>query len=370
MSLHARRHHERDPEHDHRGFTLMELIITITILGVLSGVVVFGALRFGGTSACGSDARMLRNAEGTFFVKNGRYGTQAELVAQGLLPKASTLHDVTPTGLSYTVTELGSCVGSGSGDADSSAVVAPTTIPGITLLVTGADGHPVAAVQGQYRLGAGAWQDIGLTNAKGFVNAPVSSGTYDVRARYHGVTSTVAGVSVGVGSMVYVSTVSLTAQILTYDGAQIQGALPEAQGATGTGWFSLPLTGPAGSTIDVLPGAYDVRMTYNGVTATQTNQPVVSATTVTFLTAPLTVHVINKGSGVAGVSVTFTPTGGTALPVLVTDVDGIATYDLLPSSYDLEAVYVVPGGAQTHTASLDAVPTGTQPGVVELKANR
>lgn len=366
MSLHARHRGARD----HRGFTLTELIITITILGILSGVVVFGALRFGGSDACGSDARALRNAEATFFVRNGRYATQAELVDQGLIAKASVLHDVTPTGLSYTVTELGKCIGSGSGDADASTVITPTTIPGISLLVTATDGRPIASVQGQYRSGAGAWQDIGLTNAKGFVNAPVASGTYDVRAVYQGVTSTVAGVSVGVGSMVYVSTVPLTTRILTYDGAQIQGAVPQAQGATGTGWFNLPNTGASGSTVDVLPGAYDVRMTYNGVTATQSNQTVISATTVTFYTAPLAVHVINRGAGVAGVTVTYTPTGGSALPSLVTDVDGVVSLDLLPSSYDLSAVYVVPGGGQTHTASLDAVPTGTEPQVIELKANR
>jgi len=51
---------------------------------------------------CTSDARMLRNAEATYFVANGRYGTQAELTAARLIRATlRRLHGITPTGLSY-----------------------------------------------------------------------------------------------------------------------------------------------------------------------------------------------------------------------------------------------------------------------------
>lgn len=356
---------------DQRGFNLTELMLTVTILGIMSSVVIVAKLSFGSTNACASDARMLRNAEATFFVSNGRYGTQAELVAQGLIHQASTLHDVAPSGLSYTVTELGKCVGSGTADADNTAAIAPTTIPGLTMLVSGSDGHPVQFVTAQYRQGNGAWQTLGQTNAKGFVNGPVASGTYDVRAVLHGATSTVPGVHVGVGALVYVSTVPLTAQILTYGGAQIQNVLMNASVAGANGWFSFGPTGASGASVDVLPGTYDVQTTYNNVTATQTSQSVSGATTVTFQTAPLTVRVLTKtGNGVAGAVVTITPTGGTALGAQVTDVDGTITLDLLPSNYDISAVYQIPNSSLTNTVSLDAVPLGTQPDVAELRGNR
>src|SRR5207253_10946918 len=140
-----------------------------------------------------------------------------------LIPRTSLLHSITPSGLSYTVAELGKCVGSGTGTADSSSVVLPTTTPGLTMLVTSVNGSPVQNVSAEYRSGAGAWQSLGTTNAKGTVTGAVSSGTYDVRASLHGVYSTVAGVSVGVGTLVYVSTVPLTAHVVSWDGTEETG---------------------------------------------------------------------------------------------------------------------------------------------------
>src|SRR4029079_11103078 len=128
-------------------------------------------------------------------------------------------HGITPTGLSYTVTEAGECVGSNTADADTSSVVLPTTVPGITVRVTAVDGQPVQGVAAEYRSGSGAWQSIGSTSSEGTANLPVSSGTYDVRAKLYGVASTVSGVHVGVGTLVYVSTVPLTARMLTWSGS-------------------------------------------------------------------------------------------------------------------------------------------------------
>jgi prepilin-type N-terminal cleavage/methylation domain-containing protein len=354
----------------HHGFSITELMLTITIMGIMSAVVVVGALSFGTSSPCASDARMLRNAELTFYAHNGRYGTEAELVTARLIPRTSTLHSLSLSGLSYTIGELGQCVGSGSASADNSNVTLPSSTPGITVLVTNTAGNPVSGVSAEYRSGAGAWQSIGLTNAKGLVNKAVGSGTYDVRAKLYGVTSTVSGVSVGVGTLVYVSTVPLTATLHSWDGTVEQG-VPMSATPSGGSQFSLGNTGPSGVTVDVLPGTYDVSVTYNNVTVTQSNQPVIAATTVTFLSAPLTIRVVTKvGNGVPGVVVTLTPLGGSALTSQVTGSDGTAVFDLLPWQYGGELDYQVQGGNQTHTVTFDPMQTGTDPTVFEVVANR
>jgi prepilin-type N-terminal cleavage/methylation domain-containing protein len=359
--------HARRGQH---GFSITELMLTITIMGIMSAVVVVGALQFGTSSPCGSDARMLRNAEASFFAANSRYGTEAELVTARLIPRTSTLHSLSLTGLSYTIGELGQCVGSGSASADTSNVTLPTAIPGITVLVTNTSGNPVSGVTAEYRSGAGAWQSIGLTNAKGMANKPVSSGTYDVRATLHGVTSTVSGVNVGVGTLVYVSTVPLTATLTSWDGTVEQG-VPMSATPSGGSQFSLGNTGPNGVTVDVLPGTYDVSVTYNNVTVTQSNNLVIQATTVPFHSAPLTVKVVTKvGNGIPGVVVTLTPSPGAALPSQVTGSDGTAVFDLLPWLYGGELDYQVQGGNQTHTVTIDPMQTGTDPTVVVLTANR
>jgi hypothetical protein len=238
------------------------------------------------------------------------------------------------------------------------------------VLVTNTGGNPVSGVSAEYRSGGGGWQSIGTTNAKGLVTAAVSSGTYDVRAKLYGVTSTVSGVSVGVGTLVYVSTVPLTATLISWDGTVEQGVQMNATPSGGS-QFSLGTTGASGVTLDVLPGTYDISTVYNNVTATQSNQPVIAATTVTFHSAPLTVKVVTKvGNGIPGVVVTVTPDQGAALASQVTGSDGTAVFDLLPWTYGLEGDYQVQGGNQTHTVTLDSVPTSTDPTVIQLTANR
>ncbi len=354
------------------GFTLAELLLVIVIMGVLASVVVFGALQFGTKSPCQSDARMLRNAEATYFVANAHYATQAELTAARLIVRPSTLHDVTPAGLSFTVTELGQCVGSGTADADSSSVVLPITAPGITVLVTASDGQPVTGVTAEYRAGNGAWQSIGSTGSTGTANAPVPAGTYDVRAKLYGVASTVSSVQVGVGTLVYVSTLPLTAQILTWSGSQIPGVLMNASPAGQSSWFSFgPTTVGAGATAQVLPGVYDVETSYHNVTAQQNDEHVLAATTVTFHTAPLTVQVVDgSGAGVAGATVTLTPDTDAALATQTTGVDGKVVVDLLPWTYGIVGEIQLQPDAQVHTVTLDSVPTTTDPEVVQLTVNR
>lgn len=97
------------------GFTLVELLVVIVILGILAGVVVFavgGITDKGSASAEAADASALRHAEEAYLanqrVVQPVYASQAGLLAGGFLRAPSTLNTiclknpVTGTGASMT----------------------------------------------------------------------------------------------------------------------------------------------------------------------------------------------------------------------------------------------------------------------------
>jgi prepilin-type N-terminal cleavage/methylation domain-containing protein len=84
------------------GFTLVELLIVIVILGILSAIVVFavGGITDKGTDAsCKTDASVLQAAEEAYFAAttagNGTYtADQQDLIDAGFIHEASTKHTV------------------------------------------------------------------------------------------------------------------------------------------------------------------------------------------------------------------------------------------------------------------------------------
>jgi len=90
-------------EQKERGFTLVELLIVIVILGILATVTVFavrGITEKGQTSACASDKKVLEVAVETFYANGGTgLATEAGLVAANLLRDVSPTYDIAADGI-------------------------------------------------------------------------------------------------------------------------------------------------------------------------------------------------------------------------------------------------------------------------------
>lgn len=91
-----------------KGFTLVELLVVIVILGILAAVVVFavnGISDRGQTAACNTDASTLRTAVEAYRAKNTAAATptEAQLVTAGLLSTQSTYYNISYTGTTLNV---------------------------------------------------------------------------------------------------------------------------------------------------------------------------------------------------------------------------------------------------------------------------
>jgi prepilin-type N-terminal cleavage/methylation domain-containing protein len=85
---------------DEAGFTLVELLVVITILGILATIVVLsvrGATDRGREAACRSDVRMLMNAQEIQFAQHGAFvADQDDLVTAGYLARSSVHYKISP----------------------------------------------------------------------------------------------------------------------------------------------------------------------------------------------------------------------------------------------------------------------------------
>ena len=112
-------HIEVEEAKQNKGFTLVELLIVIVILGILATVTVFavtGITNKGKTSACQGDVKTIQTAEEAYAANTGSYTTlQSDLVTAGLMHAVSTnpfTIAVSTAGVgSYTLTGGGQCAG-------------------------------------------------------------------------------------------------------------------------------------------------------------------------------------------------------------------------------------------------------------------
>ncbi|MEZ5242228.1 MAG: prepilin-type N-terminal cleavage/methylation domain-containing protein [Microthrixaceae bacterium] len=199
------------------GFTLLELLVVVAVLGVLAGVAVVatGALTDAGQEqACATDERTLVTAMEAHAATTGVYGDEAALVSAGYLASASTLHDVVLSGDGYVVVTVGECSVEPSAVAMAADVVqAPdtttttTTAPIATMSVSS-----IVSVKA-VNVNTNQWRATALVQVSDDLNQPVSGAAVTLNVQRQGLNGTwsdlasVSGITDGAGSLTVSSAV-------------------------------------------------------------------------------------------------------------------------------------------------------------------
>ena len=93
------------------GFTLIEVLVVISILGILAGIVVFsvaGLSNRGQADACKTDKATLQTAVQAYFAQNSVYPANGSSVA-GFTSGSSSWHSHTGGGTVAVITGNGKC---------------------------------------------------------------------------------------------------------------------------------------------------------------------------------------------------------------------------------------------------------------------
>lgn len=119
------------PRRRDQGFTLVEMLIVIVVLGVLATIVVFavrGIRTLAEDNSEAADAKTLETAAEGHMALHGVYADEAALVTAGLLREPSQMFDINvlDAGEDYELVPEGT----GSGGGGGSETTVPTTVPG------------------------------------------------------------------------------------------------------------------------------------------------------------------------------------------------------------------------------------------------
>ncbi len=97
----------RSSERRDCGFTLVEMLVVIVVLGVLATITVFAIRGISGQSsetACATELDNLVTAEEAHFAISGAYGDEATLLSSGVVKTTSSMYDVAADADGYTIT--------------------------------------------------------------------------------------------------------------------------------------------------------------------------------------------------------------------------------------------------------------------------
>ena len=124
------------------GFTLVELLIVIVILGVLATITVFavrGITDQGEANACAVEMRNLNAAEEQHHVLHGSYVVEADLVSSSMIVADSPMYDITVAAdQTYTIAPApgSTCTATSTGGGAAGGSATPSAGPDRTAYVT------------------------------------------------------------------------------------------------------------------------------------------------------------------------------------------------------------------------------------------